>query len=153
MLRVPKLRQPDLVTCFPTAVWAVLLYHGYEVEFGEVASACRLGRYGVLQEIAVQGLREAEYDVQVAEVVDAETIRSALDGDCPLIITVETGVTEEGGFGHAVVVCDLEGDVLTVMDPLRGEYEHLSLGEALPQLGRGLSGALLISGRPARGSK
>jgi hypothetical protein len=144
MLRVPPLRQPDPAACFPTAACAVLLFRGVVVEYEDIAEACGLSSAGTVQERAIQGLCENEFEVEVLTEFDRETIADAIAEERPPILTLEMrpGVAQ----GHAVVICDLEGDVLTVIDPAFGEYRQLRWSEILPLVGRGITGVVLIGG-------
>jgi hypothetical protein len=59
MLQIPRLRQPDEVTCLPTCVRSVLVYRGHPVSDAEVADACRVSRRGAVLDLARDGLSEA----------------------------------------------------------------------------------------------
>ena len=149
MLRVPPQRQPDPVTCLPACVWSVLQYVGQSVSYDEIEVACRLGRYGALDDLAIQGLMEAGWDVEVVQQFDPEFLRAAIEDERPLILTLTTGHAGLHGFAHAVVLCDLTEDMLTVMDPLYGDYRTLAFAEASVRFAAGFRGFFICGTAPA----
>jgi ABC-type bacteriocin/lantibiotic exporter with double-glycine peptidase domain len=122
MLPVPRIRQPDPVSCLPAAVWCVLQYLGYAAPYEEVADACRMDRLGAVEPLAMAGLLEAGWDIQIVDEFDEEQIRLALENDTPLVATLYLGKLGEDHLAHAVVVYGIEEETLQVMDPLVGEY-------------------------------
>ena len=144
MLYVPRLRQPDDVSCLPTAVTSVLRFHGYPADYADVADACKLGPLGALQEISLQGLLEAGYEVEVMSEFDSSSLSDALEQERPVIVTLMGGPLAPGSFGHAVVACGLDEDAVTVMDPARGDYVRVPWDSFVKRVGRGISGALII---------
>lgn len=144
MLYVPRLRQPDEVSCLPTAVTSVLRFHGYPAEYADVAAACKLGPLGALQEISIQGLLETGYDVEVMSEFDSSSLRDALEQERPVIVTLIGGSLASGEFGHAVVACGLDEDAVMVMDPAQGDYIRVPWGSFVQRVGKGISGALII---------
>jgi hypothetical protein len=114
------------------------------VEYEDLAQACGLSSAGTVQERAIQGLCESEFDVEVLADFNREMIADLIADERPPILTLELrpGLPQ----GHAVVICDLQGDMLTVMDPAFGEYRDLQWSEILPLVGRGITGVVLIGG-------
>lgn len=149
MLWVPRRRQPDRVSCLPTCVWAVLEFEGQDVTFDEVVAACLLGSHGAVLELALQGLREADWDVQVVDDFDLELIQEALDEGRPLITTIRSADREP--MAHAVVVCAIGRQDVIVMDPLVGEYVSVPLADFNRSYGHRFSGGFFIAGRSGDG--
>ena len=125
MLRVPCLRQPTKVTCLPTCVRAVLAYHGREIGDGEAAEMCNLGHAGAVAELAVDGLTDAGIDFSIRQFAEIGELGEELDDSGPVIAFVG----HPSGSPHAVVVCDVDEDAVTFMDPAFGEYTTLSTAE------------------------
>lgn len=96
-LPVQACRQPNAVACLPTAVWVVLSDRGHAVSYDEIAEACEMDARGAVQEIALQGLREAGFDVDLLEEWDADAVRSALENDQPVIASIPLSAL----FAHA----------------------------------------------------
>jgi ABC-type bacteriocin/lantibiotic exporter with double-glycine peptidase domain len=142
MLQVPRIRQPNRVTCLPACVWAVLRYQELPVELDDIIAACRLDSRGAVQEIALQGLRDEGWEVESLTSFDAADVAAELAEGRPLIISL----ARHERVAHAVVVCAIEGQVVTVMDPLEGGYVQMPLAEVLWQLEEGLSGGFFIAG-------
>jgi hypothetical protein len=60
----PLLRQPpDSNSCLPTAVRAVLLWYGEDVTQDEVSGWCQEDSKGCGLDLAIDGLREAGFDI------------------------------------------------------------------------------------------
>src|SRR5687768_9137959 len=148
MLPVPRLRQPDSVSCLPACVWSVLRFQGYEVEYPDVARACRLGQLGAVPELAIQGLMEAGWDVEVLREFDVETVEEALAAERPLIVMLTVGSIGIESFGHAVVLRGITEEAVSVMNPMIGEYETIPRHEFADLVARDFSGAFFIAGRP-----
>lgn len=146
MLEVPRRCQPDAFGCLPTCVWSVLTFQGYVLEYEEVEAACLVGPRGALLELAVQGLQEAGWDVEMAEELDLDTIRSAMEQERPIIASVIAGRIEGQPLAHAVVICDLTEDTLVVMDPRVGDYVSLPLKEFSDVFAGRYAGGFLIAG-------
>lgn len=148
MLRVPLLRQPDDVSCLPACVWSVLTYAGNQVDYEAIEAACRLDQFGAVQELAIQALREAGWDVEVLDGFELETIRLAIQEDRPLILCLDLGNMRPRRFLHAVVVCDLAPRSVRVMDPALGAYVDLPLESVRHRAGTGLTASFFIGGPP-----
>ena len=144
MLKIQPYRQPDRIHCLPACVWSVLRFMGEEVPYDVVVEACALGPLGAIDEIAMQGLREAGWDVDVLGSPDRESIEAALAEERPVILTLPVGKQGSDFFLHAVVVCDADGEGLTIMDPQVGDYKSLPARALLLRSGHGLVGPLLI---------
>jgi hypothetical protein len=94
---------------------------GEKVSYEEVEAACLLDARGAILELALQGLREAGWEIDVVEEFDIDEVSAALSDGRPLITTVLSR-GEPNRMAHAVVVCAVTGAELTVMDPLVGDY-------------------------------
>jgi hypothetical protein len=152
VLRVPKLRQPDPVSCLPTSVYSVLLYALEEAapEYEVVARACVLGPKGAVDEVSFYGLREAELDVEVLYDLDPDQIAQAIGNDRPVVLLLGRGVVDGQPFAHAVVACEVTDTHLTVMDPDWGDYVELPIGSTSDWIDVGVVGGFLIAGWPCR---
>jgi hypothetical protein len=89
----------------------------------EAIEACRLGNRGANVEIAAEGLREAGWDVEPIRHFDERELERALEDGQPPIVVVALGGAED--MAHAVVLCSIASDSVTVMDPSVGEYVTL----------------------------
>jgi len=146
MSLVPRVRQPDPVACFPTCVWAVLTFQRQDVEYEEVFEACVMDAYGALDPIALQGLQEAGWDVEVLREFDPETVLNALEEERPLIVSLPQACVGEHLLYHAVVICELAEDAAVVMDPAVGEYVSVPLSDPRLNGGQNLAGGFFIGG-------
>ena len=90
-LAVPRIKQPNPVACLPAAVWVVVTHQGYSVGYEEIAAACRMDANGSVQEIALDGLREAGFDVEVLSRWDEAAVVCALEEGRPLIVSGPDG--------------------------------------------------------------
>ena len=148
MLLVPRRRQPDPIACLPTCIWSVLTFQGNTVDYEEVVAACRLDWRGAVLELAIQSLREAGWDVEVVSELDMEQVRAALAEDRPLIASMLPEEAVGDLVTHAIVICGLSDETITVMDPLLGDYVSLPLAEAAEELHLRFSRGLFIAGIP-----
>lgn len=146
-LLVPLCRQPNPVTCFPACVWSVLRYQGQAVSYEAVEEACLLDELGAVDELAMQGLREAGWDVELLQDPSLEELGASLEEDRPIIALLALGSVGSQVLLHAVVLCGLDEAHLTVMDPLVGEYIELPLAEVRRLLAPGFNG-LRVAGLP-----
>jgi hypothetical protein len=112
------------------------------VDLDEIIAACHLDSRGAVQELALQGLREAGWDVETISRFDPDETSAALADGRPLII----GLTRSQRLAHAVVVCAIDTRNVTVMDPAEGEYVEIPLIEVLLQMEEGLGGGFYIAG-------
>lgn len=147
MLRVPRFRQPDEVSCLPTCVYAVLVYeHGLHiVTYEEIARICRLDAQGAVDYVAVQSLSESEWDVEMLDGLDLDDVKTILDEDRPVILILGQGEH----LAHAVVACDVTAEALVVMDPAVGDYREIQLSDEVLLVESAFMSGLLISGSPA----
>jgi hypothetical protein len=125
----------------------VLRHQGHDVELDEIVALCRLGPFGALQDRAAQSLREAGWDVELVDEFDVEAVKAAIEEGRPLVVSLDLGRVGEAEFAHAVVICDIGRDTVVVMDPWYGDYRELRMVDVMLQVGRGLSGMLLIGGK------
>lgn len=125
MLRIPRLRQPNSVACLPTCVRAVLAYHGRQVSDDEAAEMCRTDSAGTVADLAVQGLAEAGIDAEFRQFGSLDDLREWLLDGSPII----TFLWHPAGSAHAVVVCDVSADTVTVMDPALGDCIELPIAQ------------------------
>lgn len=123
MLKIPTLRQVSSVTCLPTCLRAVLAYRGLELSEEEVVEACDTSVDGTRADMAVQGLSDAGFDVEIRQFADAEALRECLGEGQPVIAFLQ----HPSGQLHAVVVCEVDAEEVTYMDPARGEYRSMSI--------------------------
>jgi ABC-type bacteriocin/lantibiotic exporter with double-glycine peptidase domain len=144
MLRVPRLKQPDSTSCLPTCVEAVLRYHGYAANAARIREWCYTTSRGSDADLAVQGLNEAGIDAELLQCGSLAEIRELLDQGRPPIVLL----FEVGDYYHTVVVCDLDGDVFTFMDPRTGEYVQASAQELSLDWAPPSGEVLLIGGSP-----
>ena len=148
MLLVPRRRQPNPVACLPTCVWSVLTFEGYAVDYEEVAAACLLDNRGAVLELTGLGLQEAGWDVEILAEFDLERVKTALDEERPLVAALRIEPLGGEPMAHAVVICGLTEDTLTVMDPLAGDYVALPLHEIVKDLPVRFKGGFFITGMP-----
>jgi ABC-type bacteriocin/lantibiotic exporter with double-glycine peptidase domain len=148
-LPVPLCRQPSSVTCFPACVWSVLRYQGQGVSYEELEEACLLDELGAVDELAMQGLREAGWDVELLQDPTLNELEASFDEDRPVIALLALGAVGTQVLLHAVVLCGLEGEVLTVMDPLVGEYVDLTITEVRQIIAPGFNG-MRVAGIPLK---
>ncbi len=146
MLAVPTIRQPNATTCLPACIWSVLTYHGYEVDLDDLIDLCEVGRFGACQEVALQALSDAEWDVEVLSKWDRRLVSEALADDRPVIMSLLLGQVGPHPLAHAVVVCGLDDQSITVMDPLQSDYATLDLATVEMFLGDGIIGAFILAG-------
>jgi ABC-type bacteriocin/lantibiotic exporter with double-glycine peptidase domain len=146
MLLVPRRRQPSPVECLPTCLWSVLTYEGYAIAYEEILRACLLGPRGALLELAAQGLREAEWDIEVVTEFDLDALRTALADERPMVAAFFMGESGGEAYAHAVVVCGLDDEAISVMDPETGEYVRISIERFVRGDGRRFEQGLFIGG-------
>jgi hypothetical protein len=132
----PLLQQaPGSNSCFPTAVRAVLLWHGYDESPEAISRLCQETRLGCDLERAIPALRE-EFDVEELR-ADAETLRAIINDANdpePVIVTLKPSV--QSPMDHAVVLIGTEQrqgvlgiqEVVAFMDPLTGKIEEDTTG-------------------------
>ena len=137
----PLRQPPSRNSCLPTVVRAVLHWHGVQASPDEVSEWCQEESKGCLLDLAIDGLREAGFEVEeLTAPTEAEMIsllREAVtseDDYQPVIVTLQNpalGTTLD----HAVVVIHIgQGQDLDIsntveyMDPLTGEIEKDSTG-------------------------
>ncbi len=136
---VPLLRQPaGSNSCLPTAVRAVLLGRGLVVSSHEVSVWCRETDRGCWFDAAIEGLREADLDVEDLTGAAASQIAALVsdpDNPQPVIVTIApealgSGLvvllpTESSTWAdHAVVLTSAGDESVRFMDPLVGCLEE-----------------------------
>lgn len=135
---VPELRQPpNSLGCLPTAVLAVLLWQERPVSLDKVAGWCEAWG-GCLWDVALNGLREAEFDIEEPEGDPEAFLRESLadpESPQPVIVTIIHPWSDWTG-DHAVVVTGIspEGEsaneeTVTLMDPAAGKTQLLPWNE------------------------
>jgi len=146
LLAVPALRQPDATACLPTCVEAVLLFLGYAVTHREVYGWCHATPSGSDSDMAVQGLMDHGFDAELLQVDSLDTLAEYVEeGRPPIVVLVQPG----GGI-HAVVVCGLTREGVSVMDPAFGRLMTIPQHDFL-QAWRRLDGeSLLVGAAPER---
>jgi hypothetical protein len=97
----------------------------------------------------MDGLREAGWDVEWLDEFDPAAIREALAEGRPPILTLSLGWVENAYFAHAVVVCAWTEDIVTVMDPLHGEYVEIPQETVFLDGASGIGGGFFIAGAVA----
>lgn len=129
MLRVPKLRQPDSISCLPTCIHSALIYLYGEAApaYEEVVEACRLDLRGAVDELAFYGLQQCEWEVRVLLDPSPAAIRDEIEDDRPVIVLLDRGVALGQMMAHAVLACGVTDSGLFVMDPEVGEYVEILL--------------------------
>jgi ABC-type bacteriocin/lantibiotic exporter with double-glycine peptidase domain len=150
MLLVPCFRQPDPVACLPACVWSVLTYQGYQVSFDAIREMCSLDRKGANIEVAMLGLSRADWDLRVVEPIEPATLMEALDEDQPVIVTLSTEEMLFEEAAHAVVVCGLDGESVTVMDPAAGDYREMPVTEFVEAVVRAAQPGFWVGGAVVR---
>ncbi len=121
MLKVPLVRQPNDTACLPTCVRAVLAYRGFRLSHDDVAEMCRTQKTGSAAELAVDGLIEAGIDAELHQFDGMVELQAALEDGRPVVAILQ----HLSGGTHAVVVCEISADTVTVMDPALGDYVEL----------------------------
>jgi ABC-type bacteriocin/lantibiotic exporter with double-glycine peptidase domain len=91
MLFVPKLRQPDGVSCLPTCIQAALAFHGRQQELGELRARCAATSVGSNADLAVHRLNDAGYDAELAQIDCLEEPEETLSAGLPPIVLVSEG--------------------------------------------------------------
>jgi hypothetical protein len=135
----PLLQQPPgSNSCFSTSVRAVLLWWGEQVSQREAQEWCREGRRGCILDLAIDGLREAGFDVEELTAPTEEEAREILcttitdeDNPQPVIVTLANPLVSLDG-DHAVVVINIRQaeagsgtrEIIEYMDPLTGNIEQ-----------------------------
>lgn len=142
MLKVPIMRQPHDMACLPTCIRAVLAYHGYAISDDEAATVCRSGRGGAAAELAVDGLVEWGLDAELRQFDNVGDLGDAVEDGQPVVAILQ----HPAGGTHAVVVCEVAADTVTVMDPDLGDYVQLPT-RRFEALWRPVQGDALLVGR------
>ena len=119
MLRVPAIRQPSEITCLPTCVRAALLFLGRSIPQEEAEDACGTGSRGTVVDVALDGLAGAGMDAELRQFASIDDLLGELSDGQPVIALIR----HPSGSLHAVVVCDVTDDTVTIMDPGKGAYE------------------------------
>ena len=132
---LPSLRQPPgSNSCLPTAVRAVLLYYELDVSGEEASLWCRETPDGCWLDDALDGLRDAGFDIEDLTGVTTEEMRLRVTAEPdpqPVIVTVKDPFVPSG-YDHAVVVTnvgrpspeDMPLASVEFMDPLTGRLEQ-----------------------------
>src|SRR5437868_3756271 len=109
----PLRQPPGSNSCLPTAVRAVLLWHGEQASPEEVSEWCREERKGSILDLALDGLREAGFDVEEliapteteAQNLLRTTITDDEDAQPVIALLANPAVSEQED--HAVVVTNI----------------------------------------------
>src|SRR5690349_5557608 len=104
----PLLQQPlGSNSCFPTAVRAVLLWHGVEISPQTISDLCGEGVLGCDLETAIPSLRE-EYDVEELR-GDIQALRETISNeDDPQPAIVILKYSADSLLDHAVVLLGIQ---------------------------------------------
>ncbi len=146
MLQVPRIPQPDDVTCLPACVRAVLAYWGQSLSDAEAAALCRTFLRGTLLDVAVRGLADAGIDADLRQFDSTDELAELLDEGRPVIVILR----HPAGGLHAVVVCDVDASVVTIMDPAVADYRTLPLSRFEDLWCRVHNEGLIVGSRPAK---
>jgi hypothetical protein len=122
------------------------------VSYEAIEEACCLNADGALDEIALQGLQYAEWEVEVLRYQDLPAIKERLDLDEPVVLILAQGQLGGITLGHAVVACELTDQRLTVMDPQVGDYVQLALAD-LDLFNTEILRGFVIAGAPAQNAR
>ena len=139
----PLLRQPPgSNACLPTCVYAVLLWHGENVTLDNVSAWCQEETQGCFLDIAIDGLRDAGFDLEELPTRTQDDAEEQLrnlftDSDpIPILVTIQNPLISIDS-DHAVVVTDIrrvdtadgEQEIVEYMDPLIGDLAQDSRGD------------------------
>lgn len=143
MLRVPTLRQPDDVTCLPTCIRAVLAYHGRRVTSRDAADMCRTHEAGSGVVHALDALVDAGLDADLLQFDSVDDLTDLVTDGRPVIALLR----HRGGGYHAVVVCGVTQDAVTIMDPAPGEYVTMPISQFMDMWSPLQSEGILVGAR------
>src|SRR5579872_692484 len=130
-------QQPGSKSCLPTAVRAILLYYGYNVFETEVPAWCDERTDGCWLDLAMQGLRDYDFDVRelLGTTEDIEGQIKSLVNDredpLPVLVTLRDLFAVRAD-DHAVVVVGVDPisavgpprELVFFMDPITGQIEQ-----------------------------
>jgi hypothetical protein len=138
-IRVPELKQQSRIDCLTTAALAVLSLSKRTVTRTEVAEWCGQNGQGCFLEFAIDGLRQAGFDVEDLTGETPATIRETVtdpDNPLPVIVTLldPDWISDAD---HAVVITDVRHElrygilveVVEYMDPWFGAYRMDATGQ------------------------
>ena len=125
----PLLRQPGDKSCLPTAVRAVLLWHGQSVTRSQISAWCGEDSNGCWIDSALEGLRFEGFDIEEISRNKEAVILIVNDADDPHPIIMLTQNLIAVNINHAVVLLGIEtgidgGEIAFYLDPLTGAVEQ-----------------------------
>lgn len=134
---VPLRQPPGSKQCLPTAIAAILQYHGRYVTIDEVSDWCKEGPSGCVIAIWVPELIDHDCIVEELNRDPEDELRSHVnDPNDPLPILVMVKTPFSPDMDHAIVILgidnnDEEEEIVTYMDPLTGQNETMLAAEFL----------------------
>jgi ABC-type bacteriocin/lantibiotic exporter with double-glycine peptidase domain len=120
-LKPPFHKQETLYSCVPACLHMVLGSFGVDISESELRTRCDCTPYGTDALMAVDAARAlgfvktAKYTLSLAELQ-----RVVTDGHCPIVF-VDLNPIDGLDAIHAMVVADVSGQEVVVLDPLQGE--------------------------------
>jgi predicted double-glycine peptidase len=99
----------------------VLAHQGRSLFDEDAIEMCGTESPGTVVDLAVQGLADSGIDSEFRQFTDLQELRELVLEDQPVIAFL----WHPAGESHAVVVCDVGSETVTVMDPALGDYIDL----------------------------
>jgi ABC-type bacteriocin/lantibiotic exporter with double-glycine peptidase domain len=122
------LPQEKTNTCLPAAIRIVLHHFGADFPEEQIAQACKTRKRGTNLEHAADGIKTLGFKAIHFEQSDLPQIIDYLNKNIPVIVALDVEQLPYGDFGfHAVVVNELEGNIVSFVDPALGKETSLDL--------------------------
>ena len=96
---------------------------GIPLSAEDAAQTCDTDHEGTVVDLALAGLAESGVDSELRQFSSVAELREFLNADQPVIVILR----HPQRFLHAVVVCDVGEDAVTVMDPAQGELVTIAI--------------------------
>ena len=124
---LPLLKQEAPHTCLPACLRIVMRYLDEDLSEGDIAGACRTTLAGTTVANAAHGAHALGFGATTVSASTLDDLLHYLDRNEPPVVLLGLEHLPYGDHGtHAVVVCGLDGNQVTYVDPASGREMQLS---------------------------